>query len=194
MDHKQYNEERLTRKKNMYRCKLGFFQCFNYPILNLIWIIVAISGVLLFQYRNFLLSSFTLSTQFKNVFDISITFAILTLIIFLILFILQKIGELSARKDESFVKSALRKDNLHDSYVILSYKKNNKKLKTTTRIFYTNVPKKYWIENQDSIADLLNVHLVKEIDYYHKNGNFIILETIKGRIPKEPGILYDELF
>lgn len=194
MDHKQYNEKHLIRKKMMYRCKLGFSQCFNYPVFNLIWIIVTISGVLLFQYRNFLLSAFSLSTQFKNVFDISITFGILTLLICLILFILQKIGELSARKDELSIKSALRRDNLHDSYVILSYKKNNKKFKTTTRIFYTNVPKKYWIENQESISDLLNAHLVKEIDYHHGNGNFITLETKKGRILKEPGILYDELF
>lgn len=194
MDHKRYNEERLTRKKNMYRCKLGFLQCFNYPVLNLIWVIVAIGGALLFQYRSFLLSSFTLSVPFKNMFDMSINFGISILLFFLILFILQNIGELSARKDESFIKSALRKDNLHDSYAILSYKMNNRKTRTVLRVFYTNVPKKYWIENQDSILDLLNVHLVKEIDYYKSNGNFIALETIKGRIPKEAGVLYDEQF
>ena len=46
MDNKYYNEQRYSKKKQECRFRLGIQQFLNYPILNLLWVLLT-GGVVL---------------------------------------------------------------------------------------------------------------------------------------------------
>ena len=80
---------------------------------------------------------------------------------------------------------------------ILIYKKKEKKTGVTEREFYTSISKERWIENRDAICDRLNIHLVGDISYggkRHNKGNHIFFKSVKGRIPEDRGVMYDDEF
>lgn len=47
MDNKEFNEQRHNRKKQEHRFILGIQQLWNYPLLNLIWLLFAVGVVFL---------------------------------------------------------------------------------------------------------------------------------------------------
>lgn len=47
MDNKQFNKQRHNRKKQQYRFFLGIQQLINYPILNLVWIVLLVGAELI---------------------------------------------------------------------------------------------------------------------------------------------------
>lgn len=120
----------------------------------------------------------------------------LSVFIFLLIFIVYIIGELTARRDEGDLIIAFREQDLRNGCPILMKKKQNKETGITIKEFYSNTPLKRWVDSKDEIADSMDIHFVKpDIEYGGKNkdnGKRIVLYTAKGRKPTEREVLYDE--
>lgn len=115
----------------------------------------------------------------------------------LILALLERIGELTARRDEAKLMVAFSANDLRNGCPILISKKKAKGTDVTVREFYSNIPYDVWIEKKEAVADAMNVHFVEEIQYGGKNNNNgkrIVIKTAKGRKPADRGVLYDEEF
>ena len=52
-----YNENKLRRKKNIYRIRLGFLILLNNPMLNVVWIPVILMIIIFDNLKNIYISS-----------------------------------------------------------------------------------------------------------------------------------------
>ena len=51
-----------------------------------------------------------------------------------------------------------------------------------------------WQDRKEAISDIMNIHIIGDIEYSNHNGNRIIFKSAKGRKPMERGVLYDDSF
>lgn len=119
----------------------------------------------------------------------------ISVFLFIFVFIVYMIGELTARRDEGDLIIAFNEKDLQNGCPILMKKIQDKKTEVTIREFYSNTPLKRWLESKNEIEDSMNVHFVTpHIEYGGKNrdnGKRILLYTAKGRKRTERGMLYD---
>lgn len=128
-----------------------------------------------------------------SIFNGCMSFVVIFLPVIITIVIIQSIGELVARKDESDIMLVFDKKDLENGNPILIYKKKLKNKSVTVREFYTTIPMSKWQKRKDDLADIMDVHFVGDIEYGGKsNGNIVRLKTAKGRklVEREP--LYDE--
>lgn len=198
MDYREYNRKRFRRKMFVFRLRLGIEQMRIYPIINMIWILFVMAIKILLEGYYYLLSkirggSDTLFFLFKS----SLMVCCYIMILLIIIGIVYGIAEIIARKDEANLVLAFPEEENKDRRSILISKKKVKHTDVVVREFYSLVPKDVWDRRKKDIEDKLDIHLVKEMTYGGKkknNGNRIILESGKGRIPPERGDLYEDLF
>ena len=193
MDMIQYNQNRYNRKHQWYRFKLGVHQLGNYPVINLLWIIVIIIIYFLIHTRKIVLISFNTPQILEPFFSGCMTFFVIIFPILLVIGLLQGIGELTAKRDEADIFRAFsdRRDVMNEAPILI-FKKKIKGKKVTVREFYTTIPMERWQQKKKAISDIMNIHLIGEIEYSNHNGNKIIMKSVKGRKATERGILYDD--
>ena len=197
----EFNNNRLNRRKQLYRLKLGLQQMINHPILNCLWIVFVIFIYALKASIEQLRETVAILIEipaFKSIFEVSLKIAVIIIPTISVIAIIQFIGYCFAIRDESDLAIVFgdRRD-VNNQFPILISKKHNRKTGVTKREFYTSIPMSRWQEKRDAICDRLNIHIIGDIMYggkSHNKGNLIYLESAKGRKPIERGDLYDDEF
>ena len=197
MQNNQYIKEMSIRKKSWYRMRLGASYFKEIPLLNFIWIFLIIEIILLEIWKNKMLEEFKVIEFMLPVLSICLVALEIILTVFSIIAIFKGIGELVARKDEADIMLVFQGMNIRGREPILVRKKKIKKKGIIIREYYTKIPMVIWQERKDTIADVMNVTFVEDITYGGKgnrNGNRIVMKTVKGRKPADRGVLYDDTF
>ena len=198
MDNKQFNEQRHNRKKQKYRLLLGIQQLWNYPILNLIWLLFGIVVVFLVIAEKEYIANVEVVPVFESIFSACMTAIMIIFPIICAIGIVQFIGFCFAIKDEADMELVFGdKRDVKNQPPILISKKKDRKSGVIKREFYTTIPMERWQEKKEAICDRLDVHLIGDITYGGRKkdkGNHIYFESAKGRNPKERGVLYDDTF
>ena len=101
MDNKQFNEQRHNRKKQKYRLLLGIQQLWNYPILNLIWLLFGIGVVFLVIAEKEYIANVEVVPVFESIFSACMTAIMIIFPIICAIGIVQFIGFCFAIKDEA---------------------------------------------------------------------------------------------
>ena len=126
----------------------------------------------------------------RPIFEFCLAFTTVIVPIAIIMFILQTVGEITARKDEEKIALCFNKKQLENGLPILISKKYNKKKRIIIKTFFTYIPKHIWEKQQPYINDIFNIRTIS-IDY-GKRQNTIILKTVKGRKSNVGDKIYDE--
>lgn len=197
MKNGQYNEERHNKRKSWYRIRLGASYFKEIPLLNFFWIILVIEIVVLEIWKNKMLEVFDVPEFLSPIFSGCLIAIVIILPIFSIIAVLQGIGELVARKEEADLIFAFKGLDIRGREPILVKKKKIKKKGISMLEYYSKIPLEVWAERKETIADVMNVTFVEDITYGGKgnrNGNFIVMKTVKGRKLADRGVLYDDTF
>jgi hypothetical protein len=198
MDNKQFNEQRHNRKRQQYRFTLGIQQLWNYPLLNLIWVLFAVGVVFLVMAERKYIANMDVYPMFESIFSVCMTAVIIIFPIIGAIGIIQLVGFLFAIRDEADMELVFGdKRDVKNQPPMLIFKKKDRKSGVIKREFYTTIPMERWQEKKEAICDRLDVHLIGDITYggMKKNkGNHIYFESAKGRNPMERGVLYDDTF
>lgn len=197
MENNHYFITQKNRRKQLLRIRLGFFQFVHKPVLNLLWLFVVTFTVVITILKNEIVEITNIPPIIKPIFNITINLFVFLIPALLILALLERIGELKARRDEAKLMIAFSAKDLRNGCPILISKRKAKGTDVTVREFYSNIPYYVWIEKKEAVADAMNVHFVGEIQYGAKNNNNgkrIVIKTAKGRKPTDRGVLYDEEF
>ena len=188
MDNKEFNEQRHNRIQ----------QLWNYPLLNLIWGLLAGGVVLLIMTKSRYIASVEVYPMFETIFTVCVTAIIIIFPIICAIGIVQLVGFLFAIRDEADMEIVFGdKQDVKNQPPILISKKKDRKSGVIKREFYTTIPMERWQEKKEAICDRLDVHLIGDITYGGRKkdkGNHIYFESAKGRNPKERGVLYDDTF
>lgn len=198
MNNKEYNEQRYNRKKQRYRLVLGFHQLVNYPVLNLLWLLLGVGVVFMVIGANRLVINIEVYSMFSTIFNACVSFSLFMFSVLCAIGIIQFIGFCFAIRDEADMDIVFgEKRDAKNQPPILMYKKKDRKTGVIKREFYTTIPMERWQEKKDAICDRMNIHIIGDITYggRKKNkGNQIYFESAQGRKPIERGVLYDDTF
>lgn len=193
----QYKEQRYKRMKQWYRVKLGADLFIQFPLLNVVWILLIVGDVFLYGWKNKLVAGFNFPYFIEPFLNGCLGSIVIILPIVCVIGIMEGIGELRARGDEADIENAFHNLSVRDKKIILVKKRRLKKNGGTVREFCTTIPMEEWNKNKEALADQLNVSFVEEFEYGGKgnrNGRRIVMKSIDGRKPTSKGILYDETF
>lgn len=196
MNYKDFNEHRYKRKKEIYRFVLGLQQLFNYPVLNIIWIVYVSFVKLLIWGEEWIAEKLYVIQTLEPILHICTKLLLVIILVILAIAIIQAIGFLFAVKDEANLEIAFGdKREVRNQCPILIYKKKDKKTKVIKREFYTTIPMERWQEKKESICDIMNIYLLDDFSYGGRKkdkGNRVYFESFKGRKPINRGVLYEE--
>ena len=92
MDNNQFNEQRHNRKKQQYRFSLGIQQLWNYPILNLIWLLLGVGVVFLVIAEKKYIANMDIYPMFEILFSVCITAVIIIFPIICAIGLIQIVG------------------------------------------------------------------------------------------------------
>ena len=193
----QYKEQRYKRMKQWYRVKLGADLFIQFPLLNVVWILLIVGDVFLYGWKNKLVAGFNFPYFIEPFLNGCLGSIVIILPIVCVIGIMEGIGELRARGDEADIENAFHNLSVRDKKIILVKKRRLKKNGGTVREFCTTIQMEEWNKNKEALADQLNVSFVEEFEYGGKgnrNGRRIVMKSIDGRKPTSKGILYDETF
>lgn len=190
------DNQRRNRKKQRLRIRLGIIQMINIPILNTLLVPIAILEVAIWKVKNKVFAMIDIPEILLPICKFAFNFFALLLLILILCFLLEFIGNLTARKDEQNLAEAFDSHDLRNGCPILMNKKRIKGSNVTMREFYSSgIPMKVWVEKQENIADVMNIHFVEPLRYGGKsNGRRIVMYTAPGRETVSKGILYDDEF
>ena len=198
MNSKQYIQQMYNKRKTCYRLLLGLQQLRNYPVLNLLWIIIGVGFVLLKKAEKVFVESINVLPIYEKVFYVSMWLLLILIPAICGLGAIYFIGCCFAIKDEADMTIVFcDKRDIKNQSPILVFKKKDKITGVIKREFYTTIPMEQWQEKKETICDRMDIHLIGDISYggRKKNkGNHIYFESAKGRKPKERGVLYDDIF
>lgn len=198
MNSKQYIQQMYNKRKTCYRLLLGLQQLRNYPVLNLLWIIIGVGFVLLKKAEKVFVESINVLPIYEKVFYVSMWLLLILIPAICGLGAIYFIGCCFAIKDEADMTIVFcDKRDIKNQSPILVFKKKDKTTGVIKREFYTTIPMEQWQEKKETICDRMDIHLIGDISYggRKKNkGNHIYFESAKGRKPKERGVLYDDIF
>lgn len=189
------NNSKKRRKKQWLRICLGIQQMKEKPILNILLLSIMIFTVMLWKVKDGILAMFDVPVILFSVWRGSVYLFLVMISIFSIIFMLEMIGNIIARKDERNLEEAFDGHDLRNGAPILMSKKRIKGTDVIRREFYSSIPMRVWVDKQEYIADCMNVYFVEPFQYGGKsNGRRIVMYTTKGREATSRGILYDDEF
>lgn len=190
-----YKQRRRNRKKQFYRIRLGILQMIYKPFLNVLLIPIVIVTAYIWIKQDVFFSLLNVPNILFPIYRYTfIALAIILPVIFLLV-VNETIGNVTAKKDEADLQEAFTEQEQRNGFPILMDKKRIKGSNVTMREFYTEISMKIWLDRQEEIADLMNVHFVEKLKYGGKsNGRRIVMYTAQGRENTSRGKLYDEEF
>ena len=189
------NNQRRNRIKQWLRIRLGILQMIHMPILNVLFIPIVILAVAIWKVKNKVFAMIEIPQILLLIYKFCINFFAVILPILVIFFLLEVIGNLTARKDEQDLAEAFDNHDLRNGCPILMNKKRIRGSNVIMREFYSSgIPMKVWEEKQEAIADSLNIHFCEPLRYGKSNGRRILMYTAVGRETTSRGDLYDDEF
>ena len=198
MDNKYYNEQRYSKKKQECRFRLGIQQFLNYPILNLLWVLLTGGVVLMVIAEKRFVANVEVYPLFETIFSACMTIMLVIFPVICAIGLIQLVGYCFAIRDEADMEIVFGdKCGVKNQPPLLFYKKKDRRSGVTKRVFYTSIPMEKWREKKDAICDRLDIHLIGDIMYAgkkHDKGNQICFESAEGRITAEREIMYDDEF
>lgn len=198
MDNKYYNEQRYSKKKQECRFRLGIQQFLNYPILNLLWVLLTGGVVLMVIAEKRFVANVEVYPLFETIFSACMTIMLVIFPVICAIGLIQLVGYCFAIRDEADMEIVFGdKCDVKNQPPLLFYKKKDRRSGVTKRVFYTSIPMEKWREKKDAICDRLDIHLIGDIMYggkKHDKGNQICFESAEGRITAEREIMYDDEF
>ena len=198
MDNKYYNEQRYSKKKQECRFRLGIQQFLNYPILNLLWVLLTGGVVLMVIAEKRFVANVEVYPLFETIFSACMTIMLVIFPVICAIGLIQLVGYCFAIRDEADMEIVFGdKCGVKNQPPLLFYKKKDRRSGVTKRVFYTSIPMEKWREKKDVICDRLDIHLIGDIMYggkKHDKGNQICFESAEGRITAEREIMYDDEF
>ena len=198
MDNKYYNEQRYSKKKQECRFRLGIQQFLNYPILNLLWVLLTGGVVLMVITEKRFVANVEVYPLFETIFSACMTIMLVIFPVICAIGLIQLVGYCFAIRDEADMEIVFGdKCGVKNQPPLLFYKKKDRRSGVTKRVFYTSIPMEKWREKKDAICDRLDIHLIGDIMYggkKHDKGNQICFESAEGRITAEREIMYDDEF
>ena len=176
---------------------LGVEQLCNYPLLNVIWVCLAIGMYVFERMVKRLMESFHVYSALQSVFNHCMIFIMIIIPIIFVIAIIRLLGYAAAVKDEADLQIVFgdKRNVKNNQMPILVHKKKDKSSGVTKREFYTTISMELWKESTEAICDIMNIHILGEITYGGRKkdkGNRIYFESARNRKPKERGILYDD--
>ena len=198
MDNQYYNEQRYSKKKQECRFRLGIQQFLNYPILNLLWVLLTGGVVLMVIAEKRFVANVEVYPLFETIFSACMTIMLVIFPVICAIGLIQLVGYCFAIRDEADMEIVFGdKCGVKNQPPLLFYKKKDRRSGVTKRVFYTSIPMEKWREKKDAICDRLDIHLIGDIMYggkKHDKGNQICFESAEGRITAEREIMYDDEF
>lgn len=197
MEHNKYIIQRRNRLLQYFRLRLGVLQLIDKPFLNVLLIPIIILFVILWKEKEKIISLFDVPEILFSVFHFSVYFMAIMIPLLLLLFILESIGKLTARKDEVALLIAFEPQELRNGCPILINKKRQKGTRVIRREYYSDIPLHIWEKRKNAIADAMNIRfVVEELQYGGRraNGKRIVIYTSSGRKAENRETLYDEEF
>lgn len=193
-----YKQQRYNRKKQYSRISLGIHQLIQYPIINLVWLILIAVIFALMYGKGKIMSLYNGQSILKQVMAIVMSIVCTVIPLIFALGIFDFVGEMTARRDEADMCLVFgdKRDVINQPPILIK-KKYDKKNQTTQREFYTSIPMERWVEKRNAICDRLNIHLIGDFSYggkFKNKGNQIYFESARGRKPSKRGMLYDDTF
>ena len=191
----KYSERKRNRNKTLFRIQLGVFQCIYKPYLLLVHLTIVVLAIGLVAGKDYVLGNVDFPEVLLPLVQMATTVLVWVFPILLMIYSLETIGELTARKDEMDISEAFSKEELRNGPPILISKRVIKRTGTTIREFYSSIPRRVWDDKAEEIADALNVYYKESFMYGgigNANGRRIVMRTGKGRIIPDRGNLYDE--
>lgn len=101
MNYNKYNEQRYNQRKQWYRVRLGVQQMVNRPVINLIWLLFGGGVVWWIKGMTKFILMAKVHPLLEGIFENCISFITIVFPIICLVAMLQFIGCLTARKDES---------------------------------------------------------------------------------------------
>ena len=197
MDTIQFNKERYNRKKQWYRFNLGIQQLWNYPVVNIIWILFVMGVVFFVMVGKKYIENVTVAYMFETIFSVCMKITIIIVPTICAIALIQLMGFCFAIKDEADMEIIFGdKRDVKNQQPILMYKKKDRKSGVISREFYTTIPMERWQEKREAICDRMNIHIIGDITYGGKKknkGHRIYFEAATGRKQTERGVLYDDI-
>lgn len=127
MEHDKYLTQRRNRLLQYFRLRLGVQQLlFNKPMLNILLIPIFVLLFLLGKEKDKAMSLFNVPEVLFSAFRFSVSFMAIMIPLLLLLFILETIGKLTARKEEVALLIAFSPKDLRNGCPILMSKKRLK--------------------------------------------------------------------
>lgn len=157
MDNKQFNEQRHNWKKQQYRFSLGIQQLWNYPMLNIVWLLFAVGVVFLVMAERKYIANMDIYPMFESIFSACMTAVIIIFPIICAIGIVQFIGFLFSIRDEADMEIVFGdKRDVKNQPPMLIFKKKDRKSGVIKREFYTTIPMERWQEKKEAICDNQN--------------------------------------
>ena len=156
---RRYNEQRYNRKRQWYRVVLGVEQLCNYPLLNVIWVCLAIGMYVFERMVKRLMESFHVYSALQAVFNHCMIFIMIIIPIIFVIAIIQLLGYAAAVKDEADLQIVFgdKRNVKNNQMPILVHKKKDRSSGVTKREFYTTISMELWKESMEAICDIMNI-------------------------------------
>ena len=196
MNNVDYIQRKQNSRKQWLRIRLGVLQMIYKPLFNLFLLPIIAGTIFLWVKKDIAFTLFEVPQILFPIYKYSVLLIMVLLPVIFILAVIEAIGNMTARKDEQDLAEAFDKHDLRNGCPMLMNKKRIKGSNVTMREFYSSgIPMKAWVEKQEDIADVMNVHFVEPLRYGGKsNGRRIVMYTAPGRETVSKGILYDDEF
>lgn len=195
MIHEKHLKEQYNRVRTFARVKLGIQQIFRKPYLMIPMLLFVRIFLIIWRIADLIILHMKVEEKLFPIFKICIQITAVFLPIMLLLHVIYKIGELTARRDEENIVVAFRNVRTGDRHPILISKRKDRKTGIITREFFSRLPMKKWQGNEKELEDAFSSHFVgKKLEYGGKNhdkGYRIIMYMVKGRQAKDRGTLYE---
>lgn len=196
MNNVDYIQRRQNSRKQWFRIRLGVLQMIYKPLFHLFLLPIIAGTIFLWVKKDIAFTLFDVPQILFPIYKYSVLLIMVLLPVIFTLAVIEAIGNMTAKKDEQNLAEAFDNHDLRNGCPILMNKKRIKGSNVTMREFYSSgIPMKVWVEKQENIADVMNVHFVEPFRYGGKsNGRRIVMYTAPGRETVLKGILYDDEF
>ena len=196
MNNVDYIQRRPNSRKQWLRIRLGVLQMIYKPLFHLFLLPIIAGTIFLWVKKDIAFTLFDVPQILFPIYKYSVLLIMVLLPVIFTLAVIEAIGNMTAKKDEQNLAEAFDNHDLRNGCPILMNKKRIQGSNVTMREFYSSgIPMKVWVEKQENIADVMNVHFVEPFRYGGKsNGRRIVMYTAPGRETVLKGILYDDEF
>lgn len=189
---KQYNQKRYNRKRNISHWGLALQQIRQYPLMLVLFLPIVILAITIWVKMDVALTAFDVPEMLFTIYNIAIKIMAVLIPLLLLWVLIDITGSLTAHKDEAAVQMVFDEKELRNGSPILMYKRKDKKTGVYMREWYSPIPLKIWIEQQDRIEHHMREHLKKEFEYDYANDSRIVMYSAKGtKHVEEENPVYD---